>query len=90
MTTRRARKHKGLVEFEKKQHHQAGMILYKARKTRYVNIGRAEAAERACERRKPKQYSEIAENLYKAGPVSIEFSVNPEFAQKLWEALKDD
>lgn len=90
MTTRRARKHKGLVEREKFYHHRSGMILYKARKTRYVNIGRAEAAERACERRKPKQYSEIAENLYKTGPVSIEFSVNPEFAQKLWEALKDD
>ena len=90
MATRRARNHKGLVEYEKKYHHQSGMILYKARKTRYVNIGRAEAAERACERRKPKSYSEIAENLYKTGPVSIDFSLNPEFARKLWEVLNDD
>ena len=90
MSTRRARKHKNLVEYEKKYHHQSGMILYKGRKTRYVNIGRAEAAERACERRKPKQYSEIAQNLYKSVPISVKFSVNPEFAQKLWEALNHD
>lgn len=90
MTTRRARRHKGLVEREKFYHHQSGMILYKGRKTRYVNIRRAEAVESAYEWRKPKQYSEIAQELYDLGPVSIEFSVNPEFAQKLWEALKHD
>lgn len=90
MSTRRARKHKNLVEREKFYHHQPGMILYKVRKTRYVNIGRAEAAEWACERRKPKQYSEIAENLYKTGPVSIDFTAEPEFVRQLLEALKDD
>lgn len=62
----------------------------RSQKTRCINIRRARAAESAYEWRKPKQYSEIAENLYKTGPVSVEFSANPEFARKLWEALKDD
>ena len=78
------------------QHHET--ILYhlsethnnRSQKTRHINIRRARAAESAYEWRKPKQYSEIAENLYKTGPVSVEFSANPEFARKLWEALKDD
>lgn len=35
-------------------------------------------------------YPELAQNLYKTGPVSVDFSLNPEFAQKLLEALKDD
>lgn len=75
------------------QHHET--ILYhlsethnnRSQKTRCINIRRARAAESAYEWRKPKQYSEIAENLYKTGPVSVEFSANPEFARKLWEAL---
>lgn len=78
------------------QHHET--ILYhlsethnnRSQKTRHINIRRARAAESAYEWRKPKQYSKIAENLYKTGPVSVDFSLNPEFAQKLWEALKDD
>lgn len=78
------------------QHHET--ILYhlsethnnRSQKTRCINIRRARAAESAYEWRKLKQYSEIAENLYKTGPVSVEFSANPEFARKLWEALKDD
>lgn len=64
MTTRRARKHKGLVEREKKYHHQSRMILYKARKTRYVNIGRAEAIESAYEwHKREKQNPELAQEL---------------------------
>lgn len=36
------------------------------------------------------QYSEIAQNLYKTGPVSIDFTAEPEFVRQLMEALKDD
>lgn len=91
MSTRRARKHKGLVEFEKKYHHLAGRkFIYRHSKTRWSNLVDAVQAEPAYEWHNQKQYSEIAENLYKTGPVSVEFSANPEFARKLWEALKDD
>lgn len=91
MSTRRARKHKGLVEFEKKYHHRPGRkFIYRHSKTRWSNLADAVQAESAYEWHKQYQYSEIAENLYKTGPVSVEFSVNPEFARKLWEALKDD
>lgn len=62
----------------------------RSQKTRHINIRRALAAESAYEWHKQYQYSEIAENLYKTGPVSIDFSLNPEFVQKLWEVLKDD
>lgn len=62
----------------------------RSQKTRCINMRRARAAESAYEWRKPKQYSEIAENLYKSGPISVDFSLNPEFAQKLWEALNHD
>lgn len=61
-----------------------------SQKTRHINIRRALAAESAYEWHKQHRYSEIAQELYDLGPVSIEFSVNPEFARKLWEALKDD
>lgn len=90
MSTRRAEHHKGLVEYEKKYHHRPGMHLNNHRKTRGVNLLQAVCAESAYEWHKQHQYSEIAQELYDLGPVSIEFSVNPEFAQKLWEALKDD
>lgn len=62
----------------------------RSQKNRCINIRRARAAESAYEWRKPKQYSEIAENLYKTGPVSIDFTAEPEFVRQLMEALKDD
>lgn len=62
----------------------------RSQKTRCINIRRARAAESAYEWRKPKQYSEIAQNLYKTGPVSIDFTAEPEFVRQLLEALKDD
>lgn len=78
------------------QHHET--MLYhlsethnnRSQKTRHINIRRALAAESAYEWHKQYQYSEIAENLYKTGPVSIDFTANPELVKKLWEALKDD
>lgn len=78
------------------QHHET--ILYhlsethnnRSQKTRCINIRRARAAESAYEWRKLKQYSEIAQNLYKTGPVSIDFTAEPEFVRQLLEALKDD
>ncbi len=90
MSSRRARNHKELVAFEKKYHHRAGIHLHQHRRTRGVNLLQAVYAESAYEWHKQHRYSEIAQNLYKTGPVSIEFSVNPEFAQKLWEALNHD
>lgn len=62
----------------------------RSQKTRHINIRRALAAESAYEWHKQYQYSEIAENLYKTGPVSVDFTANPELVKKLWEALKDD
>lgn len=78
------------------QHHET--ILYhlsethnnRSQKTRHINIRRALAAESAYEWHKQYQYSEIAENLYKTGPVSIDFTAEPEFVKQLLEALKDD
>lgn len=90
MTTRRARKHKNLVNFEKKLHHQAGIHLHQHYKTRCNNLFRAVCAESAYEWHKQHRYSEIAENLYKTGPVSIDFTANPELVKKLWEVLKID
>ena len=90
MSTRRARKHKGLVESEKMLHHFPGEHYRQSSKIRCVNLERAEAAESAYEWRKPKQYSEIAQNLYKTGPVSIDFTAEPEFVRQLLEVLKDD
>lgn len=89
MSTRRARKHKGLVESEKMLHHLPG-DYHQSSKIRCVNLERAEAAESAYEWHKQYQYSEIAENLYKTGPVSIDFTAEPEFVKQLLEALKDD
>lgn len=47
MTTRRARKHKDLVEFEKKYHHRAGIHVSQVsqhRKIRCKNLARAVCA----------------------------------------------
>ena len=90
MSTRRARNHKGLVESEKKYHHRAGIHLHQHCRTRCNNLVHAVCAESAYEWHKQHRYSEIAENLYKSGPISVEFSLKPEFARGLWEALKDD
>lgn len=76
------------------QHHET--ILYhlsethnnRSQNTRCINIRRARAAEPAYEWRKQYQYSEIAENLYKTGPVSIDFTAEPEFVRQLLEAFK--
>ena len=90
MTTKRSRNHKDLVDSEKMYHHLLGTHYHGSQKIRYINLSRAEAAESAYEWRKPKQYSEIAQNLYKTGPVSIDFTAEPEFVRQLMEALKDD
>lgn len=87
MSTRRARQHKGLVEREKFYHHRAGIHLHRHRRTRIHNLTHAVCIESAYEWHDPKQYPELAQNLYKSGPISINFSLNPEFARKLWEAL---
>lgn len=52
MSTKRARNHKGLVESEKMLHHLPGEHYHQLRKTRCVNLERAEAAESAYEMRK--------------------------------------
>lgn len=62
----------------------------RSQKTRHINIRSALAAESAYEWHKQYQYSEIAENLYKTGPVSIDFTAEPEFVRQLMEDLKDD
>lgn len=94
MTTRRARKHKGLVEFEKKYHHLAGRkFIYRHSKTRWSNLTDAVQAESAYEWHNQKQYSELAEELAELGPVSLDPSekcAKSEFVRELLEALKDD
>lgn len=90
MTTRRARKHKGLVEYEKMLHHLPGNHYHQLQKTRCVNLLRARAAESSYEWNNPKTYSELAQELYELGPVSIDLSENPEFVREVLEALKDD
>lgn len=88
----------GLLQFKPASWQGHETMLYRlsethnnrSQKTRCINMRRARAAESAYEWHKQHQYSEIAENLYKSGPISVEFSINPEFAQKLWEALNHD
>lgn len=64
MSTRRARNHKGLVEFEKKYHHRAGIHLHQHRKIRCKNLARAVCAESFYERHKrEKQNPELAKEL---------------------------
>lgn len=89
MTTRRARNHKGLVEFEKKYHHRAGIHLHqhrKHRRTRGVNLLQAVCVESACEWHDRWQYPELAQKLYELGPVSINFGTVQ--ARELWELLE--
>ena len=90
MTTKRALSHKGLVNFEKKRHHWTGIRLSEHSKIRWRNLADAVQAESADEWNNRKTYSELAQELYELGPVSINLSENPEFAKKLWEALTDD
>ena len=64
MSTRRARKHKGLVESEKMLHHLPGEHYHQLRKTRCVNLERAEAAESAYEwHKREKANPELAQEL---------------------------
>ena len=64
MSTRRARKHKGLVESEKMLHHLPGTHYHQLQKTRCVNLKRAEAAESAYEwYKREKRNPELAQEL---------------------------
>lgn len=88
----------GLLQFKPASWQGHETMLYRlsethnnrSQKTRHINIRSALAAESAYEWHKQYQYSQIAENLYKTGPVSIDFTASPELVKKLWEALKDD
>lgn len=63
MSTRRARKHKGLVESEKMLHHLPG-DYHQSSKIRCVNLERAEAAESAYEwHKREKRRPELAQEL---------------------------
>ena len=93
MSTRRARKHKNLVNFEKQLHHRAGIHLHQHYKTRWSNLVDAVQAESAYEWHNQKQYSELAKELAELGPVSLDPSekcAKSEFVRELLEALKDD
>ena len=90
MSTKRALSHKGLVNFEKKCHHRPGIHLSRHSKIRWRNLTDAIQAESAYEWNNRKTYSEIAQELYELGPVSIDLSENPEFVWEVLEALKDD
>lgn len=64
MTTKRARNHKGLVEYEKKYHHRPGRHLNNHRKTRSKGILDAVCAEsfyewHKREKRNPKLAKEL-------------------------------
>lgn len=64
MTTRRARRHKGLVEREKMLHHLPGEHYHRLQKIRCVNLERAEAAESAYEwHKREKRNPELAQEL---------------------------
>lgn len=65
MTTRRARKHKGLVEFEKKYHHRPGRkFIYRHSKTRWSNLADAVQDESAYEwHKREKRNPELAQEL---------------------------
>ncbi|MFR0592615.1 hypothetical protein ACLUWM_05030 [Limosilactobacillus mucosae] len=63
MSSKRARKHKELVEFEKEFHHRAGIRSHH-RKTRSRGILDAEGAESAYEwHKREKQNPELAQEL---------------------------
>lgn len=64
MSTRRARKHKGLVESEKMLHHLPGTHYHRLQKKRCVNLSWAEAAESAYEwHKREKRNPEFAQEL---------------------------
>lgn len=64
MSTRRARKHKGLVEYEKKYHHRAGIHLHQHLRTRIHNLTHAVCAESAYEwHKREKRNPEFAKEL---------------------------
>ena len=64
MATRRARKHKDLVESEKKYHHRPGIHWSQRRKTRYKSLTHAVYAESAYEwHKREKQNPEFAQEL---------------------------
>lgn len=65
MSTRRARKHKELVESEKKYHHRAGIHSRWRPKTRYINLSRVEAIKSDHEWRNRKQHHQISRILDK-------------------------
>lgn len=90
MTTRRAQKHKGLVEFEKKYHHLPGRKFYRHSKTRWGNLTDAIQAESAYEWNNQKSYSELAQELAELDPLSIVLDAKSELVRELLEALKDD
>lgn len=64
MTTKRSRKHKDLVEYEKKYHHRAGIHLHQHCRTRCNNLVHAVCAESAYEwHKREKQNQELAREL---------------------------
>lgn len=64
MSTRRAKQHQDMVAREKEYHHQAGIHRHQHRKTRGVNLSRAEAAESAYEwHKREKRNPEFAQEL---------------------------
>lgn len=64
MTTRRAQKHKGLVNFEKQYHHRPGIHLNNHRKLRGVNLLQAVVTESAYEwRKREKRNPKLAQEL---------------------------
>lgn len=72
MNTRRAQNHKDLVALEKKYHHRAGTHLHQHYKTRWKSLVHAVMAESAYEWHiSDKQYLELAQELYEAGPIRV-------------------
>lgn len=84
MSTRRARKHQRLV------HKQKAFRYLKRQRDSYRTEHLGLLYFVPADWSEQKQYSEIAENLYKTGPVSVDFTPNLELVKKLWEALEDD
>lgn len=64
MSTRRAKQHKNLVEYEKKYHHRAGIQDHQHLKIRINTLTRAVCAESAYEwHKREKQNPELAQEL---------------------------
>lgn len=91
MTTKRARNHKDLVEFEKKYHHGAGRRFYRHSKTRWSNLTGAVLAESFYEwHNRGEQYPELAQKLAELDPLSIVLDTKSELVRELLEALNHD